>query len=206
MNSNHSTSHTFKIGNCKIGGVTNVSIQSMTSTSTKDLEATVQQCIRMAKAGAQMIRIAARDIKEAENLKTIKDELIKQEFDIPIIADIHFNPKVAEVAAKLVDKVRINPGNYIDKKTGKTEWSDEELKKEQENIKERISHLDKIYKEYPIAIRIGVNHGSLSERMIHTFGNTAQGMVESAMEFIHVFRAVDFHKLVVSLKKPVMSI
>ncbi len=200
MNSNHSTLHTFKIGNCKIGGITNVSMQSMTSTSTKDIKATVQQCIRMAKAGAQMIRITARDVKEAENLKTIKDELIKQGFDIPIIADIHFNPKVAEVAAKLVDKVRINPGNYFDKRTGKTEWSDEELKKEQENIKERINHLVEICKEYQTAIRIGVNHGSLSERMIHTFGNTPQGMVESAMEFIHVFRALDFHKLVVSLK------
>jgi len=200
MNSNHSTSHTFKIGNCKIGGEANVSIQSMTSTSTKDIEATVQQCIRMAKAGAQMIRITARDVKEAENLKTIKDELINQGFDIPLIADIHFNPKVAEVAAKLIDKVRINPGNYIDKKTGKTEWSDEEFKKEQESIKLRLRHLVEICKEHQTAIRIGVNHGSLSERMINKYGDTAEGMVESAMEFIHIFKELAFDKLVISLK------
>jgi (E)-4-hydroxy-3-methylbut-2-enyl-diphosphate synthase len=200
MNFDPTTIHSFNIGNCIIGGNQNISIQSMTSTSTKDIEATVQQCIRMVKVGAQMIRITARDVKEAENLKIIKDELINQGFDIPIIADIHFNPKVAEVAATLVDKVRINPGNYIDKKTGKTEWSDEEFKREQENIKERLSHLVKICKEHETAIRIGVNHGSLSERMINQHGDTAEGMVESALEFIRIFKELSFDKLVISLK------
>ena len=200
MISKHSTSQKFNIGNCQIGGDAEVSVQSMTSTSTKDIEATVQQCLRMAKAGAQMIRMTARDVKEAENLKIIKDELYSLGFDIPIIADVHFNPKVAEVAAKLIDKVRINPGNYMDRKTGKTDWSEEEFKRDQENIKARLSDLVQICKEHQTAIRIGVNHGSLSERMINRYGDTAEGMVESALEFIRIFMELSFEKLVISLK------
>lgn len=192
-------SQIFEIGNIKIGEETIV-LQSMTSTSTKDIEATIQQCIRIADAGADMIRITARDVKEAENLKTIKEFLRERGYDIPIIADVHFNPRVAEVAAGLIDKVRINPGNYVDKKKAKTEWSEEDFKEEQKRIKKRLSNLVRICNEHGTAIRIGVNHGSLSERMINRFGDTAEGMVESAFEFIQIFNELRFHKLVISLK------
>jgi len=175
-------------------------LQSMTSTSTRDIEDTTQQCIRMAEAGAEMIRITARDVKEAENLKIIKDELKRNGYNIPIIADVHFNPRVAEKAAGLIEKVRINPGNFVDKKKGKTEWSESDFKAEQARIKDRLSTLVAICKEHGTAIRVGVNHGSLSERMINRFGDTAEGMVESAMEFIRIFRELDFHHIVISLK------
>lgn len=191
--------HIFDIGNCKIGG-NNILLQSMTSTSTKDIEATINQCIRIIEAGAHMVRITARDVKEAENLKEIKKGLLIRGFDIPIVADVHFNPKVAEVAAALIDKVRINPGNYVDKKSGKTEWSEEDFVFEQQRIKERLAKLVEICKEHETTIRVGVNHGSLSERMINRYGDTAEGMVESALEFLRIFEELDFHKLVISLK------
>lgn len=192
-------SHTFNIGNIKIGEE-EIILQSMTSTSTKDIEATIQQCIRMADAGAKMIRITTRDVKEAENLRFIKDHLKMLGFEVAIIADVHFNPGVAEVAAGVIDKVRINPGNYLDKKKGKTNWTEEDFRGEQQRIKERLSKLVNICKEYGTAIRVGVNHGSLSDRMINRFGDTDRGMVESAMEFIRIFKVLDFHKLVISLK------
>jgi len=189
----------FNIGNIIIGEK-KIILQSMTSTSTKDIKATTQQCVRMADAGAEMIRITARDVSEAENLKVIKEELAKLGYDIPIIADVHFNPRVAETAAGLIDKVRVNPGNYVDKKKGKTDWTEEDFKAEHERIKERLSKLVQICIDSGTAIRVGVNHGSLSERMIHKFGDTAEGMVESALEFIRIFNELDFHRLVISLK------
>lgn len=189
----------FTIGTQELGNE-KIVLQSMTTTSTKDIECTTQQCIRMAKAGAEMIRITARDVNEAENLKIIKDKLKQLGYDIPIIADVHFNPKVAEVAAGLIDKVRVNPGNYVDKKKGKTEWSEDDFQAEQHRIKERLVHLIQICKEQGTAIRVGVNHGSLSERMIHKYGDTVEGMVESALEFVRIFRDFDFNKLVISLK------
>lgn len=189
----------FNIGNQKLSGG-KIVLQSMTSTSTKDIDATTKQCVRMAEAGAEMIRITARDVSEAENLKIIKENLKQLGYDIPIIADVHFNPKVAEVAAGLIDKVRINPGNYVDKKKGKGVWSEVDFQSEQLRIKERLTLLVQICKEHETAIRVGVNHGSLSERMIHKYGDTAEGMVESAMEFLKIFKELDFHKLVISLK------
>lgn len=192
--------HIIKLGNLKMGPGNPIILQSMTSTSTKDIEATVEQCIRIADAGADLIRITARDTKEAEALGLIKEELGKRGYHIPLSADIHFNPKAADVAARLVEKVRINPGNYIDKKSGKTEWSTIEYQAELDKIKERLSGLVKICKENATAIRVGVNHGSLSERIINRYGDTAEGMTESALEFIRIFQELDFDQLVISLK------
>lgn len=192
--------HIIKLGNLKMGPSYPIILQSMTSTSTKDIEATVEQCIRIADAGADLIRITARDTKEAEALGLIKEELGKRGYHIPLSADIHFNPKAADVAARLVEKVRINPGNYIDKKSGKTEWSTIEYQAELDKIKERLSGLVKICKKNATAIRVGVNHGSLSERIINRYGDTAEGMTESALEFIRIFQELNFDQLVISLK------
>lgn len=200
MNLSDTKKNIVKIGSIKMGPQEPLVLQSMTSTSTKDIDATVEQCIRIIDAGAHLVRITARDTREAQALGQIKDELKKRGYHIPISADIHFNPKAADVAAQLVEKVRINPGNYIDKKSGKTNWTDEEYHLELDKIKERLSGLVEICKTHKTAIRVGVNHGSLSERIINKYGNTAEGMAESAMEFIQIFKALDFNQLVISLK------
>lgn len=200
MNFNSKPQPIIRIGQLEMGPSKPIILQSMTSTPTKDIQATVEQCIRITDAGAHLIRITARDTREAEALAFIKEELAQRGYHIPLSADIHFNPKAADVAANIVEKVRINPGNYIDKKSGKTEWSSNEYLLEIEKIKERLSGLVKICKAHSTAIRIGVNHGSLSERIINKFGNTAEGMAESAMEFIRIFQQLDFNQLVISLK------
>lgn len=189
-----------KIGPLKLGASMEVLLQSMTSTSTKDIDATVKQCMRIADAGAHLVRITARDQTEAENLSLIKKKLTEKGYDLPLIADIHFNARVANMAAKNVEKVRINPGNYMDKKTGKTHWTADEYKSELQKIKNSLSELVRICKDNRTAIRVGVNHGSLSERILNRYGDTAEGMAASAMEFIEIFKALDFDQLVISMK------
>lgn len=188
-----------KVGDLQIGGDNPVRIQSMTSTDTMNTIATVEQAIRMIDAGCKLIRITAQNVKAAENLKNIKDELKKRGYTTPLIADIHFNPKAAETAARIVEKVRINPGNYVDKKTNRN-YSDEEYQQELIKIRERLLPLLEICKEHKTAIRIGVNHGSLSDRILNRYGNTPKGMVESAMEFANICKSFGFENLIFSLK------
>ena len=189
------------IGDVPLGGKNPIRIQSMTTTDTMDTIATVEQSIRMFEAGSEYVRITAPSVKDAENLAEIKKEIKRRGYSIPLIADIHFTPKAAEIAATIVEKVRVNPGNYIDKKnTGKTEYTEEEYQLEIEKIRERFSPLVKICKEHGTAIRIGTNHGSLSERILTRYGDTPEGMVESAMEFVNICRELDFHDIVLSMK------
>ena len=201
-------SRQIKIGNLTLGGGAPVRVQSMTNTDTMDTKATVEQTLRMVEAGCELVRITAPDVKAAENLGRIKEELMKRGCEVPIVADIHFSPKAAEVAAALVEKVRVNPGNYTDRNSGKwiTEsgkWSDElerEYQDELERIGERMATLIEICKAHHTAMRIGTNHGSLSERIMGRYGNTPEGMAQSAIEFAEVCRQQDYHDLVFSMK------
>ncbi|OIP02139.1 MAG: 4-hydroxy-3-methylbut-2-en-1-yl diphosphate synthase [Bacteroidetes bacterium CG2_30_32_10] len=189
------------IGNTPLGGNYPIRIQSMTNTNTLDTKATVEQSIRMIQAGCEYVRITAPGIKEAENLLEIKKSLKQKGYHIPLIADIHFNPKAAEIAAAIVEKVRINPGNYIDKKSSaKLNYTDAEYNEELQKIKLGISPLIKICKEHDTVIRIGTNHGSLSDRIVSRYGNTPKGMVESAMEFILLCEELNFQNIVLSMK------
>jgi (E)-4-hydroxy-3-methylbut-2-enyl-diphosphate synthase len=174
----------------------------MTNTDTLDTKASVAQCIRIIEAGADFVRLTAQGIKEAQNLANIKSELSLAGFETPLIADIHFNPSAAEVASRIVEKVRINPGNYADKRATftKIEFSEKEYNEELERIHSRLLPLINLCNENHTAVRIGVNHGSLSDRIMTRYGNTPEGMVVSAMEFIRIFRAENFHRLVLSLK------
>ena len=189
------------IGDLPMGGNHPVRVQSMTSTDTMDTNATVAQSIRMIEAGCEYVRIAVPGRKEVENLKVIKKELLKRGYRTPLIADVHFNPRIAEIAATIVEKVRINPGNYIDKKfgVGSLEFG-VRYDKELEKISERLFPLLKICKEHGTAIRIGTNHGSLSERILNRFGDTPLGMVESALEFARICEGQSFRNIVLSLK------
>lgn len=189
-----------KIGNTALGGENPIRIQSMTNTDTMNTDATVAQSIRMIEAGCEYVRITAPGVKEAENLANIKNELVKRGYQTPLIADIHFNPKAAEIAASIVEKVRINPGNYIDRNTGKFEFTDKEYQEELQRISERIFPLIEICKKNQTAIRIGTNHGSLSNRILNRYGDTPEGMAESAMEFIRILNGFYFHNLVLSMK------
>jgi (E)-4-hydroxy-3-methylbut-2-enyl-diphosphate synthase len=191
--------HSFKIGNLNIGNGELV-IQSMTNTSNSNIVATTDQCIRLINAGAHMIRISVRNLYDITKLRSVKQRLRKLGFKTPLVADIHYNPHLAEEAARIVEKVRINPGNYLDRKKGKKNWTSAEWENELKNIKKSISKLVEVCKEEGTAIRIGVNHGSLSQRILSRYGNTPEGMVESAMEFLICFTELGFHKLVVSLK------
>lgn len=188
------------IGNVAIGGNNPICVQSMTNTNTLDTKSSVDQIIRLVNVGCEIVRLTTRNVKEAENLKNIKAELKKRKIEIPLVADIHFNPKVAEVAARYVDKVRINPGNYVDKRKSKKQFSAKEYSQETDKIALNIEPLIKICKQHKTAIRIGVNHGSLSERILYKYGNTAKGMVESALEFVEICRSFNFHDLVLSMK------
>ena len=189
------------IGDVPLGGKNPVRVQSMTTTNTMDTIATVEQSIRIIQAGADYVRITAPSIKEAENLGNIKNELTKRGYRTPLIADIHYTPNAAEVAARLVEKVRINPGNYIDKKKFEfKEYTDSEYSAELERLREKFLPLVKICKEYGTAMRIGTNHGSLSDRIMSRFGDTPQGMVESAMEFLKICEDENFYNIVLSMK------
>ncbi len=190
------------IGSVPLGGSNPVRIQSMTNTDTLNTEESVAQCIRIIEAGADFVRLTAQGIKEAENLATIKTKLRKAGFSTPLIADIHFNPVAAETAARLVEKVRINPGNYADKRASfqKKELSEKEYNEELERTHSKLLPLINICRENKTVIRIGINHGSLSDRIMTRFGNTPSGMVFSAIEFIKIFRAENFNDLVLSMK------
>lgn len=190
-----------KIGNIPLGGENPIRIQSMTTTFTMDTIATVKQTIRMVKSGCEYVRITAPSIKEASNLQNIKDELKKRGYDIPLIADIHFTPNAAEEAARIVEKVRVNPGNYVDKKKfEQIDYTDLEYEEEIENIRTRFSPLVKICKEYGTAMRVGTNHGSLSDRIMSRYGDTPLGMVESALEFVRICEDLNYHDIILSMK------
>ncbi len=189
------------IGDVPLGGDNPIRIQSMTTTDTMNTLATVEQSIRMIDAGCEYVRITAPSLKEAQNLKNIKDELHKRGYTTPLIADIHFTPNAAELAARLVEKVRVNPGNYADKKKFETiEYSDYEYEAEMERIRERFTPLVKICQEYGTAMRIGTNHGSLSDRILGRYGDTPLGMVESALEFLRICEDSNFYNIVLSMK------
>jgi len=190
-----------KIGDLRLGNGHPIRVQTMTTTDTMDTMATVEQTIRCIEAGAELVRITAPSKKEAENLQNIKDELRKRGYTTPLVADIHFTPNAAEIAARIVEKVRVNPGNYIDKKKfEKIDYTDAEYLEEIERIRERFTPLVLICKEYGTAMRIGTNHGSLSDRIMSRYGDTPIGMVESAMEFLRIARSEDYHNIILSMK------
>jgi (E)-4-hydroxy-3-methylbut-2-enyl-diphosphate synthase len=190
-----------KIGDLLLGNGHPIRVQTMTTTDTMDTLATVEQSIRCIEAGAELVRITAPSKKEAENLQVIKDELRKRGYHTPLVADIHFTPNAAEIAARIVEKVRVNPGNYVDKKKFEfIEYTDADYVEEIDRIRERFTPLVKICKEYGTAMRIGTNHGSLSDRIMSRYGDTPMGMVESAMEFLRIARGESYHNIVLSMK------
>ena len=189
------------VGNIPMGGLNPIRIQSMTTTDTMDTKGTVEQTIRMVNSGCEYVRITAPSMKEAENLRNIKKELRFRGYDVPLVADIHFTPNAAETAARIVEKVRVNPGNYADKKRFENLiYTDLAYQAELERIYKKFTPLVKICKEYGTAMRIGTNHGSLSDRIMSQYGDTPRGMVESAMEFIRMCEDQNYYNLVISMK------
>jgi len=189
------------VGDLILGGGAPIRVQTMTTFDTLDTVKTVEQSIRCIEAGAELIRITAPSKTEAENLLHIKNEIRKRGYKTPIVADIHFTPNAAEIAARIVEKVRINPGNYADKKKFEfIEYTDADYQEEIERIQDRFLPLIKICKEYGTAMRIGTNHGSLSDRIMSRYGDTPMGMVESAMEFLRIARSENYHQIVLSMK------
>ncbi|MBS1977714.1 MAG: (E)-4-hydroxy-3-methylbut-2-enyl-diphosphate synthase [Bacteroidetes bacterium] len=189
------------IGGIPLGGDNPVRIQSMTTVDTMDTKGSVEQVIRMVDAGCEYVRITAPSIKEAQNLEEIKKELRKRGYTVPLIADIHFTPNAAELAARIVEKVRVNPGNYADKKRfEEIEYTDASYEAELSRIRDKFTPLVKICKEYGTAMRIGTNHGSLSDRIMSRYGDTPLGMVESALEFLRICEDLNYHDIVLSMK------
>lgn len=195
-------SHEVRIGNRPLGGNQPLRIQSMTTCATTDTEGCVEQCIRIIEAGADYVRLTAQGTLEAENLRNISAELRKRGYDQPLVADIHFNPNVADVAATIVEKVRINPGNYIDpaRTFKQLEYTDESYAAELQRLEERFKVLLDICRQHGTAIRIGVNHGSLSDRIMCRYGDTPEGIVESCMEFLRICVRENFPDVVISIK------
>ncbi|WP_461789934.1 (E)-4-hydroxy-3-methylbut-2-enyl-diphosphate synthase [Pedobacter sp.] len=190
-----------QIGDIPMGAHHPIRIQSMTTTDTMDTIGTVEQTIRMVESGCEYVRITAPSIKEAENLANIKKELRLRGYNVPLVADIHFTPNAAEVAARLIEKVRVNPGNYADKKKFENiDYTDTAYQAELERIYQKFAPLVKVCKEYGTAMRIGTNHGSLSDRIMSRYGDTPHGMVESAMEFIRMCESLNYYNLVISMK------
>jgi (E)-4-hydroxy-3-methylbut-2-enyl-diphosphate synthase len=190
-----------RIGDLLLGNFNPIRVQTMTTTDTMDTIATVEQSIRCIEAGAELVRITAPSKKEAENLLNIKNELHKRGYKTPLIADIHFTPNAAEIAARIIEKVRVNPGNYVDKKKfEQIDYTDAEYAEEIDRIRDRFTPLVKICKEYGTAMRIGTNHGSLSDRIMSRYGDTPMGMVESAMEFLRIARNESYHNIILSMK------
>ena len=190
-----------KVGDLIIGGGHPIRVQTMTTTDTLDTDKTVAQVIRCIEAGAELVRITAPSKNEAENLANIKAALRAKGYTTPLVADIHFTPNAAEIAATIIEKVRVNPGNYVDKKKfEQIEYTDAEYLEEIERIRERFSPLVLICKKHGTAMRIGTNHGSLSDRIMSRYGDTAMGMVESAMEFLRIARSLDYHQIILSMK------
>src|SRR4030095_15613274 len=189
------------LGNPNGSAMHPIRIQTMTTTDTMDTVATVEQSIRCIEAGSELIRITAPSKREAENLLNIKQKLRRRGYTAPIVADIHFTPNAAEIAARIVEKVRVNPGNYVDKKKFEIiEYDDAEYQEEIDRIRERFNPLIKICKQYGTAMRIGTNHGSLSDRIMSRYGDTPIGLVESAMEFLRIARDENYHQIVLSMK------
>ena len=212
MNTNHNycasltayqryRSHEVKVGSIGVGGDNPIRLQSMTTTNTMDTDATVAQSIRMIDAGCEIVRITAPSKREAENLLNIKNELHKRGYNTPLVADIHFTPVAAEIAARIVEKVRVNPGNYADKKKfQEIAYTEESYQAELERIAKRFTPLVEICKEEGTAMRIGTNHGSLSDRILSRYGDTPIGMVESALEFLRICKSLDYHNVIISMK------
>ena len=195
--------HEVRIGKLRIGGENRVAVQSMTTCSTLDTEGCIEQAIRIIQAGGQLVRLTTQGTREAENLRNIKAGLAERGYgDVPLCADVHFNPNVADVAATIVEKVRINPGNYVDpaRQFKTLEYTDEEYKQELARLDERFCRFLNICREHGTAIRIGVNHGSLSDRIMSRYGDTPEGIVESCMEFLRIAEREQFRDVVVSIK------
>ena len=191
-----------QVGNLPMGGDNPVRVQSMTTVSTMDTEGCIAQIKRIVDAGGEYVRLTTQGVREAENLKNIKEGLRRDGYDVPIIADVHFNANVADIAALYADKVRINPGNYVDpaRKFKHLEYTDKEYADEIKKIEERFVPFLNICKEHHTAIRIGVNHGSLSDRIMSRYGDTPEGMVESCMEFLRICVKENFMNVVISIK------
>jgi len=190
-----------KVGNLMIGSDFPIRVQSMTTTDTMNTQPSVEQIKRMVDAGCELVRLTAPSMNEANNLASIKSELKKIGINVPLVADIHFTPNAAETAARIVEKVRINPGNYVDKKKfEQIEYTDAEYNEEIDRIRKRFTPLVAICKEYGTAMRIGTNHGSLSDRIMSRYGDSPLGMVESAMEFLRIAEDLNYHNIVLSMK------
>jgi (E)-4-hydroxy-3-methylbut-2-enyl-diphosphate synthase len=193
-------SREINIGNLSLGGNHPVRIQSMTNTSTLDTQATVEQILRLEKAGCELVRVTATGMREAENLKTIRQKIREKGCHIPLVADVHFHPKVAEIAATTMEKVRINPGNYSGSHHKGKQYSDTDYQNELKETARNLRPLLKICRQHHTALRIGINHGSLSDRILFRYGNTPEGMVAAAMEFIRICEENRFYNLTLSLK------
>ena len=191
-----------RVGSTAIGGDNPIRLQSMTTTATMDTQGCIEQAIRIIQAGGELVRMTTQGTREAENMRLIREGLTARGYDTPLVADVHFNPAVADVAARYVEKVRINPGNYVDPaRTFKhLEYTDQEYAQEIERIRDRFIPFLSICREHNTAIRIGVNHGSLSDRIMSRYGNTPAGMVESCMEFLRICVEQNFMNVVISIK------
>src|SRR5438445_9460350 len=195
------TTREVKVGNVGIGGDNPIRVQSMITCDTMDTEASIQQTIELADAGCEIVRITAPTVKDARNLEHIVKGLRERGCNVPIVADIHFKPEAAMEAAKWVEMVRVNPGNYADsKKFAVKEYTDDQYAAELSRIEEKFTPLVKLCKELGRGLRIGTNHGSLSDRIMNRFGDTPLGMVESALEFARIARKNDFHNFKFSMK------
>ena len=199
---NRRKSISVRVGNTAIGGDNPIRLQSMTTTATMDTEGCIEQAIRIIQAGGELVRMTTQGTREAENMRLIREGLTARGYDTPLVADVHFNPAVADVAARYVEKVRINPGNYVDpaRTFKQLEYTDQEYAQEIRRIRDRFIPFLNICREHGTAIRIGVNHGSLSDRIMSRYGNTPAGMVESCMEFLRIGVDQDFMNLVISIK------
>lgn len=201
LNRNRFPTKSVKIGKLELGGDAPIRVQSMTTTDTMDTEGSVAQSKRMIDVGCELVRLTAPSKKDAENLNLIKQKLNEDGYNAPLVADIHFTPNAAEIAARIVEKVRVNPGNYADKKKfEEIEYTEESYQAELDRIEAKFTPLVEICKEHGTAMRIGTNHGSLSDRILSRYGDTPEGMVESAMEFLRICRKNDYHDIVLSMK------
>ena len=191
-----------KVGSIQIGGDSPIRVQSMTTTNTNDTEACVAQAERIIKAGGELVRLTTQGRREAENLKNINAGLRADGYQTPLVADVHFNANVADVAALYAEKVRINPGNYVDpaRVFKKIEYTDEEYAEELKKLEDRFVPFLNICREHHTAVRIGVNHGSLSDRIMSRYGDTPEGIVESCMEFLRICKKEQFDNVVISIK------
>ena len=195
-------SHEITVGNIRLGGENPIRVQSMTNTSTMDTEASVAQILRIAEAGGELVRLTTQGTREAENMELISRAVRLAGCSVPLVADVHFNPNVADVAARYCEKVRINPGNYVDaaRQFKQLEYTDEQYAQELQKIEARLLPFLQICREHGTAVRIGVNHGSLSDRIMSRYGDTPEGIVESCMEFLRICVRHDFLNVVISIK------